>query len=548
MRIGVKAILIGALLVLTAGPAGAWTHWVGYKAGFPAIFGGKQPAEESSAAVFPLQSEGKSYTQIVCGTADGHIVRLQIDLADGSMSQTDEGAYPNPVKSSPATVINPLNPAWPGQVPLAFGYGADITNSVPGGVAVQILNPVGQTGSRLTGFSWARDNYDLWGGPNLAPPNGIPDPTMASAAVFEINPTGFVGPEQTLPAMLTPVGDPNGQVNDETASDPNNYYLLIGGADHRVKVRHLADGTDYNANWPFYTQDSVWSTPVAYDLTGDGRPEIIGTSDLTEGSFLSDGRPTWAGGRLFALDIDTVQLVWEVQTDQVMYSSPVIGDVNGDGSVETVCGSGPYYQRDAYYVYCVDAQGNALPGWPVGLPKPVRNSPALADLNNDGKLEVIVGCDDGKVYCLNYDGTVRWSTVLIDRDGVRGDEYSDGLVRTNPAVADIDGDGDLEILVSWLFEVIVLDHNGVQLTGPGDPAGRIFLTYWSLFGSPAVYDIDADGYMDLVVAGANMGDMAFYAWPLTAPNTAKAPWPQYRVDYANRGVYLGERAYRLVSR
>jgi len=67
---------------------------------------------------------------------------------------------------------------------------------------------------------------------------------------------------------------------------------------------------------------------------------------------------------------------------------------------------------------------------------PVFSSPAVADINDDGKPEVIVGSGDGKVYALNGEnGQLIWSFSTGD------------WIFSSPAVADIDRDGLLDIVV-----------------------------------------------------------------------------------------------------
>ena len=42
-------------------------------------------------------------------------------------------------------------------------------------------------------------------------------------------------------------------------------------------------------------------------------------------------------------------------------------------------------------VYAVDGSGNILPGWPFQAGGYVESSPVLADMNGDGLLEVVFG-------------------------------------------------------------------------------------------------------------------------------------------------------------
>lgn len=80
-------------------------------------------------------------------------------------------------------------------------------------------------------------------------------------------------------------------------------------------------------------------------------------------------------------------------------------------------------------------------GWPKDIGGMVVSSPALADLDGDGDFEVIIGADDGTVYAWHGDGS-----------NAAGWPKSMGYdVLSSPAVGDLDGDGDLDAFVgnSW---------------------------------------------------------------------------------------------------
>jgi outer membrane protein assembly factor BamB len=64
----------------------------------------------------------------------------------------------------------------------------------------------------------------------------------------------------------------------------------------------------------------------------------------------------------------------------------------------------------------------------------IASSPSIADLNADGQLEILFGSTDSKFYCLDSDGNKLWS-FSASHD-----------VRSTTAIFDINNDGDLEIV------------------------------------------------------------------------------------------------------
>ncbi len=135
------------------------------------------------------------------------------------------------------------------------------------------------------------------------------------------------------------------------------------------------------------------------------------------------------------------------------------------------------------YVY----QDYSLTGFPVNLNGPVSSSPVLVDLDGDGKREVIVGSGSDSLYVLGATGQTIWTKGL------------DGGVRTCPAIGDLNGDGDLEIVItnspSGCGKLWVLNAND----------GTNFGNFPLIMGDylnlpPALGDLDGDGQLEIVIA------------------------------------------------
>jgi len=121
-----------------------------------------------------------------------------------------------------------------------------------------------------------------------------------------------------------------------------------------------------------------------------------------------------------------------------------------------------------------------LPAWPLKTGAfSITSSPAVADINGDGDLETLVGSDDGYLYCVNKEGNFVW-------------RYQTGGAVQSPAVADIDRDGDLEILAgSGDGYLYCLDK-------AGDLAWRYQTGEGIYSSSPAIADINGDGDLEIL--------------------------------------------------
>ncbi len=188
----------------------------------------------------------------------------------------------------------------------------------------------------------------------------------------------------------------------------------------------------------------------------------------------------WAGDALHVTDLDGKALPgWPQYGKKYFASSPALGDIDGDGQPEIVCGN------DDHCLYAFRLNGSTVLGFPFETGGDVYSTAALCDLNGDGKLEIVFGSDDGCVYVLDFSGK-----------SLPGWPKKTGhFVSASPCVADIDGDGRLEIVIgSWDQNLYVWRMDGTLL--PGWPID-LGATIWS---SATAADLDGDGQMEIVVA------------------------------------------------
>jgi hypothetical protein len=75
----------------------------------------------------------------------------------------------------------------------------------------------------------------------------------------------------------------------------------------------------------------------------------------------------------------------------------VLADVDGDGKVEVLVGD-----REGY-LSCLDNAGRLKWRFTTPEDREIRESAAVADLDGDGKLELVFGCKQGDLECLSLD-------------------------------------------------------------------------------------------------------------------------------------------------
>ena len=170
---------------------------------------------------------------------------------------------------------------------------------------------------------------------------------------------------------------------------------------------------------------------------------------------------------------------WPVNIGDVLsyYPSGIsLADIYGDGLLAIIAGSA------AGELHVLNYLGNNLPGWPKTGLEPIRTKAAVADIDPDYPgLEIIVPGEHSLLYIWHNDGTVvsGWPQVA-----------GSGHCKA-PVVFDIDGDGDLEIIIGK-NNVKVFNHDGTMY--PGWPQSTDCST---CVGTPSVADVDNDGVVEI---------------------------------------------------
>ena len=125
---------------------------------------------------------------------------------------------------------------------------------------------------------------------------------------------------------------------------------------------------------------------------------------------------------------------WPIQNEQVNFCQPIIADIDNDGDLE-IAVSRVFQDIEITYVWHHDGTNV------TGFPKYVGGqTPALFDLNQDGLMEIIVVTYDF-VYIWHHNGMnfTGWPQ-RIER------ELGTEIVASPPVICDIDQDGLSEIL------------------------------------------------------------------------------------------------------
>ncbi|HYC55848.1 MAG TPA: hypothetical protein VEL28_13015, partial [Candidatus Binatia bacterium] len=329
--------------------------------------------------------------------------------------------------------------------------------------------------------------------------------------------------------------------------------------------------------------EPVLVVPALADFDGDRKLELVaGAWDQKLYVWNSDGTRRAP----FPIEVFDAAQTSGVSTKRPEYiiSVPVVADIDDDGDIEMVFGTNETYgtpniagQGGSGRLYAVDEHGSIEAGWPVALPslspdavplvaEGIGTSPAAADIDDDGTLEIATGLLVGDATVFNHDGSV-FATMsgALGGTGPGGDgdeetaegglgKPSDAPVHyyvAHPAFSDIDLDGQIDLMAGTVGNGIAGLAVGSGTPTPFDhyfsvwnattaahkPAFPRVVEDWQFFTSASVADLDgaAGGLPEMLVSSGGYWVHAFNALGLEPSG-----WPKFTGQWVISTPLVGD--------
>ena len=239
-------------------------------------------------------------------------------------------------------------------------------------------------------------------------------------------------------------------------------------------ITYCFNGKTGAVKWKCNTRGSD-SPPTIADLNNDGKLEIL------HGEF---------DGYVICINAENGNKLWEiaVDTNSWIQTAPTILDVNGDGILDFVVATWNSQNKADNKIYAYRGDNHTLL-WSYRIDNVVYHGTAVADLDHDSKPELVIGCYNDTLYCINAEnGTTNWKY-----------SYGNGYYMGAPAtIADLNKDGWCEVVFTAWYVVGAISHDGKLLWEYDIP------NYEQAFRGVAIADINNDDYPD-VVFGTDKG-------------------------------------------
>jgi hypothetical protein len=296
------------------------------------------------------------------------------------------------------------------------------------------------------------------------------------------------------------------------------YFENTGTVTDAQFVQHTS--TSNLANLNLFQHPTIATGVVPYpalgDLDGDGDLDLVSGNAAAvtlvhfESFIRQHPRATRQIGSANPLD----------GRDVGSLSAPALADLDGDGDADVVAG-----ETGGTFSFFENTQSATNPKYVprTGVTNPLNGRdvgsdarPALGDLDGDGDFDLLAGNLAGGFDYFANTGDAEQPQFAA---GVANPFGIAGVASTNsaPTLGDVDSDGDLDLLVGAYYSAYVYFENTGSRTSPafverddGTLSGNPFEDLdLSYYAAPALGDFDADGDLDLF-AGTEAGRFVYF--------------------------------------
>jgi hypothetical protein len=195
-----------------------------------------------------------------------------------------------------------------------------------------------------------------------------------------------------------------------------------------------------------------------------------------------------------------------------------LADIDGDGDLDLFIGN---YFGETVFFRNTAAPGSSNPAYAPASKNPFgigsvgfgdNASPAFADIDADGDLDLFLGHRGGDIFGFRNTGSIFTPAYAPASKNPFGISPVGSF--SKPSFADIDGDGDLDLLIGIGGGETFLFRNTAE-PGSSNPAyapaskNPFGISNVGVGSSPALADIDADGDLDLFIGNGDGDTLVF---------------------------------------
>ncbi|AKB81749.1 cell surface protein [Methanosarcina barkeri 3] len=302
-----------------------------------------------------------------------------------------------------------------------------------------------------------------------------------------------------------------GDGTTSTEQNPTHTYTTIGTYTVKLTATNIAgNNTTTKTGYitvseigPVWKAKSEWNipdigdlaAPCLADLDGDGDYDLMmgANNGLTYGyeNTGTKNNPVW-----------TTKTEWNVIDSPAVRSRPCLTDLDGDGDYDLLIGV--YMNVNAYE----NTGTKNSPVWTrksawdisgVAGMSSINYAPCSADLDGDGDYDLLIGTYNGITCAYENTGTVNnpvWTTKT------KWDTPDIGVM-ASPCLADLDGDGDYDLLIGEKSGSYGYENTGTVNNPVWTKKSEWDAPIVGQYMRSCLADLDSDGDYDLLIGTYN---------------------------------------------
>ena len=395
-----------------------------------------------------VRADYSNYGTPVDVSAPGSAIYSTI-IADNGYASFQGTSMASPIVAGVAGLIKSIHPnLTPQELKTRLEYTCDNIDAVN-------PNNIGDLGAgRVNSFKGTM--YDL-----------IPDLTIPDITVLEQSgdADGVPNPGEVINVMIN-------LENDELWLDAEDIVATLSC--------ELADVTILNdeSNYPDIAAGfSGWNAtdPFSFE-TPDGFTDLAIPFTLTITANPNAAWPYLVEHEVI-IELSMAQAGWPLELGGVTTSSGVIIDLDSDGSNEIIFGD------HVGMIHVMQADGTPVAPFPIDTGATIAVAVAAGIVDGDNVEDIVIGNDAGHVIAYDLDGSIIF------------DYNAGGNIRSNPMIADVDGNGTMEVIVCTFPAGAVHIINADGSAFPNFPASLNA----PVMSAAAVGDLNNDGNMEALV-------------------------------------------------
>ncbi|RNC84030.1 MAG: VCBS repeat-containing protein [Balneola sp.] len=244
------------------------------------------------------------------------------------------------------------------------------------------------------------------------------------------------------------------------------------------------------------------SIPAVGDIDGDGDMDLLLANKIDPYDLKSS--------KLYGFenrgDVNNPEfhLMGTLNLPGAYHFAPELADLNGDGLADLLLGN---WKGQVDFFPNTGSNFGSVVNELVKLPRGSNAVPRAVDIDADGDLDLVLGSSGGDLYHFENTGSKTEPVFTLREETFQGIETRH---RSAPAFNDMDGDGDLDLMIGSKIEGIFYFRNDGDAKTPNFIRGEMpFPVATAPLSTPLFVDIDGDSINEFFV-GTRSGGMLYY--------------------------------------